>query len=151
MNAPLRRRHQLAFAVLAVLLPAGFVLALLGRSGDAYSADLPADPRAAGTLEPLVPGAGRTLELRGEDAAWIARVDADRVALSQARGVARPDLHAYWSGQLVVDELPADARLLGAVSRAERTFALPAMQGTLVLFSLAHGEVVAHGSLAEAR
>ncbi len=151
MNAALRRRHRVLFGALALVVPTCFALALLGRDEVAKSSVLPADPRASGALEPLAAGAGRMIELHADDAAWTARIDGGLVALAQSRGAARPDLHAYWTAESVLDELPEDALHLGAVARAERTFALPGRAGTLVLFSLAHGEVVARGSLGEAR
>ena len=55
---------------------------------------------------------------------------------------------AYWtaaSGELAA--LPAGATLLGAVGSRARRYRLPATGGQLLLFSLAHGAVLAQTAL----
>jgi hypothetical protein len=65
----------------------------------------------------------------------------------QEGGERAPDVLAYWSAAEPRDgELASDALLLGPVGERERTFRLPEAareRGWIVVFSLAHGEVVA--------
>ena len=61
----------------------------------------------------------------------------------------RPELLLYWApGALAGEALPGDARLLGRVTgtHAQR-FTLPAKTGSLVLFALGHGAIVATARL----
>lgn len=103
-----------------------------------------------------------------EDAfgSWPARLSrlADgRIEIRPHRPIDRPELLVYWlAGDFDGTRLPDDARLLGRLtgSHAQR-FALPAgvatagasgaedvESGTLVVFSLGHGEIVATARLA---
>lgn len=114
MIAPLRRRHRLIFAVMLVGLPALFVLALMSRSKTPEPSALP-----AALLEGRVPLG------------------------SQPDG---PDPLLYWSSDEVEvgDELPKDARLLGAVRSGDwlSDSSAPPAGGTLFVYSLLDQEIV---------
>ena len=149
MIARLRRRHRTAFVLLAVLLPAGFAMALLGRSGPVHAVILPPDPRLASSVD--VAGdtdltALRPLTSAGGAVFRFARAS-ETVTVVQT-GEPAPDVLAYWtaaSGELAA--LPAGATLLGAVGSRARRYRLPATGGQLLLFSLAHGAVLAQTGL----
>jgi len=118
--APLRRRHRLLIAVLALAVPAVFVLALLARPSET-------DYQDAGALAEL----GRT-------SAGTAVEIAPRPELTA------PDVLAYWT-LTPGDRLPDDAVLLGPVD-ATRTIRLELPSpppGRILFYSLGHQEVVA--------
>lgn len=148
-----RRWHGYSALLLAVGLPVAFALAIAGRDPAPVSAALPHDPRFRQVAVPLPPATGRTLALQAADTEWQVRLTEDRIAILQSDGEPRPDLLAYWAGatlaETVLEELPQDARLLGPVAREERTWARPEGDGTLILFGLAHGEIVAQLALTQ--
>jgi hypothetical protein len=151
MNAVLRKRHRATLVSVALVLPPLFAAAILGRLEAPIASELPTDPRAFGAVDALPPGAGRLqIVERAHEARFSVRHDRARVAIAQTLGSPIPDLLAYWSPTRAIDELPADVLLLGAVSSLERTFKLPSTRGCIVLFSLAHGEIVVQAEL-EAR
>jgi hypothetical protein len=151
MNAPLRKRHRALVVAWAVALPAAFAAAIVGRQEAPTAGELPTDPRALGAVEALGAGAGSLQIVEHADGArFSVRHDGERVAIAQTLGPPLPDLLAYWSPTPALDELPAEVVLLGAVSTLECTFELPRERGWVVLFSLAHGEIVAQAEL-EAR
>lgn len=152
MNAPLRRRHAAWITALALVLPIAFAAAIATRQVPAVARELAFEPRAANSPEPLVAGQGElTLLQRADGPRWKARHDATRITIEQLDGNEAPDLLAYWTPHATSgDKLSPDAVLLGPLHGGERTFARPAADGALVLFSLAHGEVVARATL-EAR
>jgi hypothetical protein len=141
----LRARHRAIFALLAVLVPAGYAAALLGRRGPPPESDWPAD-----ALLQAPDGTPRVvlwseIELltelrRGEGGALFVR------ALSWSEPAA-PALALYWCASEPADgELPEDARFVGALggaSAAPRDLVLrdAPENGWLVLYSLGHGEV----------
>lgn len=147
-----RRWHGYSALALAVGLPTAFAWALAGREPVPLSATLPVDPRFRPSAEPLPIGAGQLFALQVSDTRWQARCTGDRLAVVQLEGEPRPDVLAYWAQSTTgtaLDELPQDARLLGPVAREERTWHRPTRDGTLLLFDLAHGEVVVQLSLSE--
>jgi hypothetical protein len=151
------------FAGLAVLLPAGIAAAVLARSPSPRVDALPVDLARAAGWDGV--DAGRVLwrreDLWGELAltTTLARDPggALTVGLTPAADLARPDVLVYWAaGTEPAGRLPEDAVLLGALAGAhERAFALPGSAGTragrLLLYSLAHAELVAEAPLPEAR
>ena len=159
----LRLRHFRTFAALAVVIPAGITAALLPRSPAPRVAALPADlARAAGWDGTE---AGQTLWRREDLWGTLALTTtltrsaggALTVRLAPAADLARPDVLVYWAaGAQPAGRLPEDALLLGALAGAhERAFALPeaaaAQAGRLLLYSLAHAELVAEAPLPEER
>ncbi len=146
MNAPLRRRHAALVTTLALALPVAFAAAIAKREAAPVQLELPLEAQRASAVEALAPGAGTELTLETSSGQrWRARHDATRIAIAQVAGAELPDLLAYWSARNGGDELAPDAVLLGPVNggSSERTYARPGAGGVLVLFSLAHGEVVA--------
>jgi hypothetical protein len=141
----LRARHRAIFAVLALLVPAGYAAALLGRRWPPPASDWPADaPLQAPDGTPRVV-MWSEIELltelrRGDDGALFVR------ALSWSEPAA-PALVLYWcAAEPAGDALPEDARFvgaLGAAGAAPRELVLrdAPPQGWLVLYSLGHGEV----------
>jgi len=133
---------------LALVVPALLVAALAARR------PVPTDPQAAGLL--------------ARDAAWQSR-EARRVAdgvelvglavrLDRALFDTRPDVLAYWSAERTTTggAWPGQAHLLGsAADGLEGFLRLPEQaaetDGWLVLYSLAHAEVVAELQLPTAR
>jgi len=149
MIAPLRVLHRRTVLVLAVLVPAGLALALGARRSPAT---------AAGTSIPSAPEQSAAPD-RDLSSHW-SRVDVatllweaeGRIELRPRVDLARPDLLVYWqpnAQRAPATEAPGrDARLLGSLVGVEpRRFSLPAeatragrARGSLVLWSLAHGE-----------
>lgn len=157
MIAPLRKRHLLAFASLAVLLPTVYGAALLARVPPARM-ELPAELALDKALGPatqlrswavLWPGEllGARLFVTGSDTGDANGTRALR--LEPAGALHHPDLLVYWSPEPVT-ALPGLMRawLLGSVDPTRpRTFALPPEAirepGHAVLFSLAEQRVLA--------
>lgn len=157
MIARLRRRHVLAFASLAVLLPTVYAAALLARVPPARM-ELPAELVLDRGLGPatqlrswavLWPGEllGARLFVTGSDTGGAIGTRALR--LEPAGVLHHPDLLVYWS-QEPITALPGLMRawLLGSVdpTRAQ-SFTLPPEAGRepgyAVLFSLAEQRVLA--------
>jgi hypothetical protein len=142
--APLRARHRAMVGALALTLPLGFAAAIGGRVPEA-AGPLPealAEERAE--LGPVLrevaaASGGRRFEL-ALDRAGV-------VELAQVSGERAPAVLAYWSAGAPGDELPGDAVLLGSLGEGARRFALPPAagegSGTVFVFSLGHGEVLA--------
>jgi hypothetical protein len=149
MIAPLRARHRWMIAVIAVLLSIGFAAAIAGRDDERDLARLPDALRDEG------PSLGDVMSiasvLHDGRAFTVTRGTVrDVVAVRQESGEPVPSLLAYWSAaSSVADELPGDAVVLGAVAAREHRFRVPREGGSVVLFSLAHGEVLASIALAE--
>lgn len=138
----LRVRHRAIFVLLALLVPAGYAAALLGRRAPPPASDWPAlESPSAPDGEPRTV-LWSTLELLTE----LRRADdgALHVRAQSWSEPAAPALALYWSARAPTDgELPGDARFVGALGGATRDFVLrdtPA-GGWLVLYSLGHGEV----------
>lgn len=145
MIRALRARHRAIFSGLALVVPAGFAAALLGRQPPPSESPWPADGTApAPQGEPRIV-MWSTQELltelrRGDDGTLYVR------ALSW-REDAAPALALYWCpAGPTHGMLPEGARFvgpLGSPGGAPRALALrdaPAA-GWLVLYSLGHGEV----------
>lgn len=162
MIRPLRARHRTLMFALSFTLPLLFAAGLLARGGGAGALE-----PVAGSAPELTPSAGLgsaciEAEWR-DDERWsglaittrVGRAAANpeqRVCELEAREpLAEPDLLLYWSVEASLDQLSADAYLLGAWDASRRCFALPAgfatAPGHLTLFSLGHGRVVGTASL----
>jgi hypothetical protein len=146
MIQPLRSAHRVVFLLAALVLPALLVAGLRARR--------PSPLMAAVPLPAATPaGPSLTWKTRG-GTAIISLVQPGagggglEIELSPATAFRGPDLLLYWTARgLPVDDLaPADV-LLGEVSgQPVRRFQLPPAvgpgQGSLLLFSLAHHEVI---------
>jgi len=140
-----RRRHALAALALAVSAPVIVVVAVASRhTAGAEPADVGAalsNGRGARDIATNWTGASAKASLRfAPDASVYLTVDVDESTHA-------PDVLVYWTSESPGSELPADSRLLGvASSHGTSEFALPtdlhAREGALVLYSLAHGEVI---------
>lgn len=155
MIRPLRIRHRRWTTALAVLLPAGVVLALATR---------PAPPPATALPPALAPEPPAARPLAGWQGLWrgtelTTRIGAVpdgglRLDLEPSAPVRAPDLLVYWhpdTGATPGDPaLPHGATLLGRFAGGAYGLPLPAAAhggGGLILYSLAHGEVVATAEL----
>jgi hypothetical protein len=149
MIRSLRRRHRLLITLLAVVVPAVFVLALAARPTMPRVAELPGAvppfPSPApvagqwdGLFEPL-PVTLRLLE--GTAGRWV--------ELVARRPLAEPDPLLYWSsgGAVVGAALPGDAVLLGRLGDGPLALPAEAEVGEMVIYSLAHYEVAAAAPL----
>jgi hypothetical protein len=151
MIRPLRVRHRRIIAVLAVVTPLLFVAGLLARRPIPATIDL-----AIGTTVEDHPG--HEVLSRDDDAwgglpiltEWL-RAPGDpagdpAVSLELTGPLKQPDLLLYWDASPREGGLSDEARLLGPVGGRRRdAWDVPASDrpGRLVLYSLAHGEVVA--------
>jgi len=140
MIQPLRTIHRRAFVALAFALPAVLVAGLGARHSLPHASmqavQLPASAR-------LVKGSGslwRQHAIRSEFYAAPDQPQQIYVVLQPEHDLNEPDLLVYWTIDAPQENsLPARAQLLGAFAPG-KAFALPGgvLQGTLVLFSLAH-------------
>lgn len=161
MIAALRRAHRRLHAALWPVAFAVVVAALATRRPVDAPSDWPAFLARVEQARTTATGrAGSTSESRPlwsrDDAfgAWPARLTVygdGQLELRPRRPLDRPELLLYWiPGALDGDRLPGDARLLGRVTgtHAQR-FSLPrgGGAGSLVLFSLGHGTIVASARL----
>jgi hypothetical protein len=150
---PLRSRHRAAFVGLVVTLPALFAAALLWRH-PVPAVEAHGGPSVAGLEEVFADrdDLWRELPIRTS----LYRGPRQVTVLLQAREeIGRPDLLVYWSGAAEIPEgLPGDVVLLGRLAGLERSrFDLPVgagAAGRLILYSLAHQEVVAGLALSDA-
>ena len=142
----LRAQHRATFALLAIVLPIGLWAALGSRRAvpaaavPSESAGLPETPPAR---DEIVTAGTTRLRLR----VWPATKDGRRVLeLTPEQDPELPDVLIYWTNSDATDELPPDCTLLGSLAGAQaRRFTLAAevRRGRLVLYSLAHQEIVA--------
>lgn len=148
MIARLRSVHCVAVALSPFLLFA-FAEALLGKKGAPVASALPPDPRGAaatdlGSLSDIVQA--RELASASGAVFVVSSPEASRLLVMQ-KGEPAPDTLVYWTAQSgAIAELPGDARLLGPVGQAPRSYARPSGPGQVVFYSLAHGAVLAHGA-----
>lgn len=150
----LRQRHRNLFVILAVILPALFLAALATRSSAPRTQEIPL------FLVNETPAFPRVL--LEKDSLWaghdlLTRVCADQmppqrlvVELQPRHTFSKPDILVYWHEPAAVsgNQLPENAYLLGALAGTQlRRFVLPEaarlVEGKLVLYSLAHHQIVA--------
>jgi len=155
---PLRRRHLRMIGALAIATPIGFAAGLWARLDRAPARPLPGAV-AAGSL-----ALGRTF--LDEEGLWGGTAIRTRIGESSAPGEAAavvleltpaadlraPDLLVYWSASEAAGTgLPDDALLLGPLAATgPARFVLPAAArggGRLIVYSLAHGRLVAAAGL----
>jgi hypothetical protein len=147
----LRQRHRWQILTLAVFLPIGLVLGLVGREPVPTVLTLPQSLAPASlTLGPLAWQSDHLFTPKTPVLirVWhsLAGAGVCAVSFSAPSDFIKPDLMVYWhsgpAGQ--TEMLPTNAILLGAFSSA--ALPLPAevahASGALVLYSLADGEVV---------
>ena len=151
MIAGLRRRHRIWIGLLALVVPAGFLLGVLGREEPRVLDALPA------TLLGLDGGTARTIweheDLFGTVPVTVSLLSTPGTTgrlleLSPRSDPRRPDVLVYWApASAPADQLAEGAYLLGrlAGTRAQH-FALPpeasAESGRLYLYSLGHQELL---------
>ena len=140
MIAPLRSRHRLMTATLALLAPLGVAAGLAARPTWPGSV-----PRPAPEGLVMTPGLGWELGMGWEAGALL---------LAPPRKARAPRVLVYASNAPTPAALPAalpeDALLLGPLTggRVTRLEAPAEEAGSLILYSLGHGEVVAWRDLA---
>ena len=149
MIAPLRRLHRGMSTVLFVAVPVLLVFSLRVRPPRYYMqsppAELTEESFEGGQVFDVFPDLG--VLVRGIPAA-----DGALVELEPAGPLARPDVLVYWSPTASEGSgLAPGALLLGTIGDRPRSYFLPPeaalVDGHLVLYSLAHQEVVGSGSL----
>lgn len=149
-----RKAHRVAFCLLAVGLPALLIAALLVR------------PQWPASRTPLASAAGYGAAAAASGRRFEARVGKLVFDLAPVRGAKRgylaldvtprglllaPDVLVYWTpaiGDAAKGGLAADTLLVGSLAgRATRRLVLPVrvrqVRGSLQLYSLAHGRVLA--------
>ncbi|MFT7678013.1 MAG: hypothetical protein ACI8QC_001999 [Planctomycetota bacterium] len=152
MNSRLRKRHQGMLLGLALLLPVGIGLALSSRPSYPTGTQSTADSSLAAPA-----GQGLDISSRWNSASlrswlWPAADGEEReLGLLSTEGLALPDVLLYWSPvSAESDALDKRAHLLGSFfGTGTMRYRLPAEAsgGSLVLYSLAHAEVVQRASL----
>lgn len=150
----LRRRHRNLIVILSVILPVLFLAALATRPSAPRTQEIPP------FLVNETPAFPRVLF--EESNLWsghdlLTRVCADQmppqrlvVELQPRRAFSEPDILVYWHEPAAAsgNQLPENAYLLGALAGKQlRRFVLPEaarlVEGKLVLYSLAHHQIVA--------
>ncbi len=154
----LRQRHRNIIVILIVILPALFLAALATRSSGPAAHEIPpflvnetpAFPRVLFEKNNLWPGHN-----------LLTRVCADQtppqrlvLELQPRQTFSKPDILVYWHEPVTAsgNQLPENAYLLGAlVGKHLRRFVLPEparlVEGQLVLYSLAHHQILATTTL----
>jgi len=153
MIRPLRQRHRVTVCLLGVVLPLAFVAGMAARKPVPVAATLPSG--LAGKGNEFGKGVWTKTDLwPGQRIITIIRQDAAGSVAAELifRDLVKPDVLVYWAagkGTTAVEELPDDARLLGALSNGV-PLPIPAdvrrEVGRVVLYSLADHEVVAASS-----
>lgn len=149
MIAPLRRRHRWMIGTLLLTVPVLLVVALRARAPRYYVESLPGEMVDEGFE------GGRVFDVFGELGVRVRGIEAAGGALLElapAAPLAQPDVLVYWSPEDSGSGAGlAEAILLGALGDRTRSYFLPpegaTVDGRLVLYSLAHQEVVASGPL----
>lgn len=150
----LRRRHRNLFVILSVILPVLFLAALATRPSAPRTQEIPP------FLVNETPAFPRVLFEKsnlwsGHD--LLTRVCTDQmppqrlaVELQPRRAFSKPDILVYWHEPATTsgNQLPENAYLLGALTAKQlRRFVLPEparlVDGKLILYSLAHHQIVA--------
>lgn len=147
MIRALRARHRALILVLAVALPLGLGLALRARREVPTGVRLPlgehTDPAPTTVVKTCVLDFGA---LEFDARSWPDnRVAAYVLELTPRADPGQPDVLVYWSPVQPGDQLDPASVLLGALAGSQRRrFSLPsqAITGRLVLFSLAHQELL---------
>ncbi len=158
MISRLRSRHLRVLAALALLLPVGFAAGLLART-EIPSTDGPAPGQSVVQSGHLL---WESATLWGELPIVTRRLaggpppGGNSIELEVGDDLRRPDLLLYWSLSGVEgDGIPADAYLLGTVGGSGlHRFDVPEGRrdtGDLVLYSLAHQEIVGRADVGAAR
>ena len=147
MNAALRRTHRTVWLGLALVVPGGLGLALSHHVQRPVMVALPVAltgdrvPDSAPLLvqDDLWQGARIRTRL------WSSPPVVELDLLDPLR---QPDPLVYWTATEDGGMLPPDAVLLGALpGSGAATFPLPRPGGRLLVFSLAHGKVLAWAAL----
>ena len=140
MIRPLRATHHAVFLFLPIVLAAVLASGLTLRYSWPASHRLLTRDVAASETTATVAGVNLKVRLLGPAAPTERKVQ-----LVPAAPVASPDLLVYWSEDSAVKALPPSARLVGSYL-AGGIYTLPGngrAQGYLILYSLAHQQVVA--------
>lgn len=158
MNRRLRTRHRRMLGGLALLLPVGIGIALSSRPS--YTLEAASSVEGAGLAARLGVALDAS-DLWGETElhcrVWPAKNGEDAVVeLLGEEDLALPDVLLYWSPETSDDGgLGSGAYLLGSFHGTQvQRFNLPAaasldgLDGILMLYSLAHSQVVDRASLA---
>ena len=148
MIRPLRQLHRHTFVVLGIFIPAAFAVGIAARKAVPENSPLP--PALAGVSQPFSQilweqncFSNAAIHVRLRQAPAVAGKFA--VEFSAPKNFAQPDLLVYWTAENLAnaDSLPDHAVLLGSFSAG--ALPLPAAAsatGTLILYSLANGEIV---------
>ena len=153
MIRPLRRRHLTMLALLAIIVPVVLLAALKVRPAVSLMESIPevfvrVPPERGPAWRDLTPDLPARVRIRPEK-------DGRKLDYHPVDDPERPDLLLYWSASPFVGsaKLPADAILLGPLAGAQaRSFSLEDEiegAGHLMVYSLAHAEVVASAAWPE--
>jgi hypothetical protein len=150
MIRPLRQRHYRAFIVLGIFLPAAFAIGIAARKPAPIIAEIPAalsrEPQSFEFIEWQRAG----LFARSPVQVRLLRdgKNSGRYGLkfSADKNFVKPDLIVYWSAgnPAMTSTVPENAILLGAFDAEALPLPVAAEKsgGSLLLFSLADGEIV---------
>lgn len=147
MIAPLRRAHRLAWLGLT---PLGF--GLIGLAVSQRPAAAVVDTLPPGLGPPAAPLEGPTTAVEGLPVRVVVGGPGRRATLRYDQPLRSPDVLLYWSPTIEGEGVPAGARLLGPlVGRGVEGVDLPADEGFLLFYSLAHAERLGFVALGGAR
>ena len=150
MIARLRRRHRLLVGVLSVVVVLAFIAALSARPAPVIAPSMRegAEPLPYDTSSWTAFGPGLRAIRERESGR-------ERLLIERRPGLSSPDLLVYWAADApAAGDLPTDAVLLGPLGDPGiHDFGLPAGEaaGTLILYSLGHGRMLAVEPLGSVR
>lgn len=161
MTLPLRQLHRRVFHWLTLLLPALFVLGLLGyrlpvhtEIPDPQLLSMPANAESEGVARPLEEGdfereSPIRVEVFREPASGSGGAQRRWARVTATGDLRQPDLLVYWSSKSsTFEEPPIGAFLLGVLDpRTPQDFPLPSqadfLRGYLVIYSLGQKVLIA--------
>jgi len=151
MIRPLRQGHRRIFAMLAIILPATFAIGVAARKPVPTVEGLPAALMPSATSFPATVWSRNDLFSKAPIPVSLLRERADTgryaIQLFVPAAFAKPDVLIYWRpvANISKDSIPDDAVFVGPLSGSTPR-PLPgeisSAPGSLILYSLANGEVV---------
>jgi hypothetical protein len=146
MIRPLRATHRIVFFMLAIVLPLVFASGILSRHHVHSASTIQGSSALVSTSvvsekSAVVSGSKLTVRILRDSSSAEVR----QLQLVSGSSLTAPDLLVYWCEKASQGSLPDGAQLLGPF-RASSYYRLPPGaedKGSIILYSLAHGQILA--------